>query len=274
MARKYRSRNRSKSRYKKKYRKYRKLYRRSRKISKSKRIKGRKRLPGNSTRISMRTEQKFLNVSNGGAFAFPRISAANPSLGIVMATDSQIVNLQGAFPMPLPAQGVDVNQITGNKFIYQFIDLRFQTAPVSDPAVTVWNQDTVRFIVVSERQNTSAINNNLWVAYTAGQASNISVPINTRYWKIHLDKAFYISSGQVPAQILPIIGGGIAIPAYSQTLASPVKSWRFVIPFRQNANILVANWAPEKRTYVIMMTSLANTYQILNLNCRSYFKDP
>lgn len=131
-----------------------------------------------------------------------------------------------------------------------------------------WTQDTFRLMVVTERLATSAINTNLWTSYTGNFASNMSVPINTRFWKIHLDKTMPINSGFTPAGV----AGTIA--SHFQTASSPEKSWKFIIPFKQLANILVANWVPERRTYVIGMTRFADTYSITNINVRTYFKDP
>lgn len=219
-------------------------------------------------RVKMKTEQKFLNVYDNTLTFYPQITTANPSAGIVMATDSTIANLQGNIPMPLPIAGTAVNQITGQQFIYQFIDLRFDISPSADPAFP-WVDDIVRLIVVTERMETSAINLNLWASYNGAYASSIMTPINTRMWRIHLDKMMPVQSGWMT-------GGTVANPTLSQYISnrSNIKTFRFVIPYRQLANILVANWAPQRRTYVIAMTRGVTTMVIRNMNCRSYFKDP
>lgn len=215
----------------------------------------------------MTTEQKFTNVFSNAAFLFRAVTISAPGNGIIFATDPQIANVQGVFPMPLPTQGDAVNQISGNKFIYQFADVRFTCQPSVD-ATAPWVQSMVRLVVATERQSTSAINTNLWVDQPGGIGSNFQVPINTRFWKINLDKIFPIISGFVPATVAGAQG------AYYSGTKSSMKSFRFIIPFKQLADITTANWAPERRTYIIIMTHQDLVYSIENANYRMYFKDP
>lgn len=265
MARRRRTRSRSRSKFRK-YRKMRKLWRRSRKISK-KRISGRRRIPGNSMRIKTKTETKFTHISSQGVVALRQITTVNPSASIIAVTDGAIANVQGLVMMPLPTQGVGVGQIIGNKWIYKMLDCRFSITP-GDVNLTTAKNILVRIMVVTERMQTSDVDVNLFVNYTAGFCTNFHVPINTRFFKIHLDKTFNLMTGITPASA----AGTFA--QYNQTIVSPAKHFKFIIPFKQMGNLLVANWRPEKRTYIIGMTDVINGATLSNTNLRAYFIDP
>lgn len=143
------------------------------------------------------------------------------------------------------------------------IDIRFNLSPATG---TQFETDHLRLMVVTERNNNSNVATNLYTNYTLGLPTNDTVPIDTKYWKIHMDKYYQFSSGQVP------INSGTV--AYRLTQKTKNRCYRFIIPFKQLANVRTANWRPEQRTYILATTGNNATMLIDDTSIRYYFIDP
>lgn len=230
---------------------------------------GRKRIPGNSTRVRTKTEIKFLNAAATNGVAVTQISAGQ---SIILATDPTVNSMFGAPNFINPTTGTGASQVIGNKWIWKMIDLRFVVAPNLDsPTVS----DMYRIMVVSERMATSDINLNLYVDYNVnGFARGINTPINTRFWKIHLDKQVGFTTGYVPQTINKLLANEVMQIAHNWGPYKPPQPYKFIIPFRHQANNLVANWTPERRMYVLIASAGLTTTVVSNMNTRLYFIDP
>lgn len=270
--RKYRSRSRR--RYKKKYRKT------LRRVKKTKRIIGRKRLSGNSKKISNKTENKTITYYCGPQEE-GNIPAVGANPGVIWCTDNAVVNVIGQTTFPQVVQGVGYNQAVGNRFYYRYVDVRFMLG-VENPEVPI---DIVRLMIVTQRSRESDYTTNLYTNSIAGHPGwpqNLNIPIEPKLWKIHYDKMLMFKTGYqnghtngLFTDINDPAGQSVQTDYAGQSAdLTSNKNFRLIIPFKQQVTLLGAvEWVPELKTY-ILVHSQYGLCGVRMLVARHYFKDP
>lgn len=242
-------------------------------------VVGRTSVRGVMERVSTRTEIKYIDYYYEPSSAGESISSSSiATTSLIWTSDSQKLNISGIQFNPNPQASVSFQGgISGTQWQYCGVDLRFIVNTRNSSLSSTHNNNILRLLVLQNRDAFAGM-----VPSSANMPVNFTDVVNTKVWKVMMDKTFPWSTGYMGwtvtnnAPTTPNTSGG------SFTPSTPMKEFRFKIPFRCLARYPTgafnaapaAQWCNDHNIYVFLFARF--TCPDILYNCvmaRIYFKD-